>query len=346
MQKEITYPAPLLDPKGHLTAAGWSRFPMLDCNLENAHFYPAPTRPLQFLRIKRWDYYAAFTPRRFISATVASLGYADNVFIYTLDWETNELHEQSLVVAPGGAVLLPRNNIEGESFFNNRRLRLLFRATQNCRELFIDWPAYNHGKGLRADLTFECPPWHESMNIVIPIGNWRFYYNRKINSMPVHGYITYGGIQEDVNPKESLGSLDWGRGVWNYSSFWNWASASGFLPDRRTVGLNLGGGFGDTSAATENALILNGRIHKLEQVQFAYDKKDYMRPWKFKDSAGRLELDFVPFKERIAKTNMLVINSQVHQMFGRYFGNVVTDDGETIHLDGLVGFAEEHRALW
>ena len=108
------------------------------------------------------------------------------------------------------------------------------------------------------------------MTIVIPIGQKRFYYNRKINCMPAAGYIQYGDWHEELAPDRCLGSLDWGRGVWEYRSFWNWASASGFLPDGRRIGLNLGCGFGDLSRATENCLILDGRIHKLGQVRFDY----------------------------------------------------------------------------
>jgi hypothetical protein len=33
-------------------------------------------------------------------------------------------------------------------------------------------------------------------------------------------------------------------------------------------------------------------------------------------------------------------------MFGRYHGIARADDGETIRLDGLIGFAEEHHARW
>lgn len=184
------------------------------------------------------------------------------------------------------------------------------------------------------------------MNIVIPIGQKRFYYNRKINCLPAEGFIRYGDVREELHPNDSIGSLDWGRGVWEYSSFWNWASASGFLPDGRTVGLNLGSGFGDTSAATENCLILDGRLHKLGQVKFGYESGNYTKPWKFTDAEGRLDLDFVPFKERLARTDLVVITSEVHQIFGHYAGRVVTDRGETIQLNGLVGFAEEHRARW
>jgi len=134
--------------------------------------------------------------------------------------------------------------------------------------------------------------------------------------------------------------------VWSYSSFWNWASASGFLADGRTIGLNLGTGFGDTSKATENCLILDGQIHKLGAVKFSYDAHNYASPWKFTDPEGRLQLDFIPFKERLARTNLLLVFSEVHQMFGRYSGWIETDDGDKIEIKNLIGFAEEHHARW
>jgi hypothetical protein len=118
------------------------------------------------------------------------------------------------------------------------------------------------------------------------------------------------------------------------------------LPDGRTVGLNLGFGFGDTSSATENTVTLGGRIHKLGQVDFHYDPADYRRPWRMMASDGRLDLDFTPFVERVATTNLLVITSEVNPMFGRYAGQLSTDDGEILLLGGLIGFAEEHHARW
>jgi hypothetical protein len=33
-------------------------------------------------------------------------------------------------------------------------------------------------------------------------------------------------------------------------------------------------------------------------------------------------------------------------MFGRYSGRVVLDDGATLAIRDLIGFAEEHRARW
>lgn len=241
---------------------------------------------------------------------------------------------------------MARNSTDGECHYEGQGVKLHFRTTHESCTISVDWPAFHDRRGISAEISMDCLPKHESMTITIPISKKRFYYNRKINCMPAKGWVKYGDIHEELQPESSLGQLDWGRGVWEYSSFWLWASASGFLPDGRRVGLNLGSGFGDTSLATENALILDGVIHKLDQVNFNYDPKDFMEPWKFKDNEGCLDLVFTPFKDRFAATHLMVIDSEVHQMFGRYAGKVVADDGEEIQIDGLIGFAEEHSARW
>ena len=346
-QQEITTPSPLLNAQGQLISAGWAREALLDCNLEAVHFYPAPLRFLQRFRVKRWDYYGVTTPDRFFSVTLADLGYAGQVFVYTLDFATGRYHKETLTIPPGGGrqVVLPRNSTADESRYDNGKVRLSFQTKSEGRHLSVAWPDFG-GVPLTADITLRMAPEHESTVVVIPIRGNRFYYNRKVNCIPANGWLQIGGERTEIRPETCLGNLDWGRGVWEYRSFWVWASASGFLPDSRTVGLNLGFGFGDTSAATENTLILEGRIHKLGQVDFTYDPTDFMRPWRMVSPDGRLDLEFVPFLERVAKTNLLVITSKVHQMFGRYRGTVNADDGEIIAIDGLIGFAEEHHARW
>ena len=293
MQSEITTTGPLLDGDGRLVQVGWSRHQLQDNNLEAANFYPRLIRPLQRFRLKRWDYYAFFTPRRFFSATIADLGYAGNIFVYTLDFASGELHEEGLVIPLGVGINLPPNSTSGDSMFDGSRARLHFRVRDEVRHIAVSWPDFHDGRGIDAQISLHCPTDHQSMNIVIPIGQKRFYYNRKINCLPAEGTIRYGEVQEVLHPGDSLGMLDWGRGVWEYRSFWNWASASGFLPDGRTLGLNLGGGFGDTSAASENCIILDGRLHKLGEVRISYQPEDFMQPWKFVDSGGRLELEFL-----------------------------------------------------
>jgi len=104
-QTRIQTPGPLLAPDGTLSAVGWSPHPLLDCNLEQVRFYPLPLRPLQFLRVKRWDYYAVFTPRRFFSATIAERVARTNLGVIF-----SEVHQmfgryQGRVVADDGEVI-------------------------------------------------------------------------------------------------------------------------------------------------------------------------------------------------------------------------------------------------
>ena len=143
--------------------------------------------------------------------------------------------------------------------------------------------------------------------------------------------------------------LDWGRGVWTYDNTWYWGSASG-LADNIPFGFNIGYGFGDTSAASENVLFYGGKIHKLSQVKFEIPMKDgtedYMSPWKFTSDNGRFEMDFIPTLDRKSKTDFKVLMSDQHQVFGRFTGTAVLDDGTKLEIRDLAGFAEKVRNKW
>jgi len=344
MQHEITESSNLLDSAGRLVQCGWARQPLLTYNPENLAFYRL--RALQFLRLKEWDYYAVFTPRYFVAMAVANLGYADNVFAYLLDFEQPWMHEESLLIPLARGVSLPHDSQLGDVHFDNGTVHMEFRVEDGGRRLVINWPNFHTGAGLTADIQLRLPPRHESVVMATPIGERRFYYNRKLNCLPASGWLRYAGQTYSLDPTQCLGGLDWGRGVWEYRSFWNWASASAYLPDGRSLGLNLGEGFGDLTAASENAFILDGCVHKLDQVPFVYNPSDYMQPWCFVSSDGALDLTFTPFYERVARSNVLIISSEVHQMFGHYSGRLRTAGGEQIEVRDLLGFAEEHHARW
>lgn len=342
-QRMLKGSGPLLNPDGSLADIGWATQPVLDCNLEKVGFYKL--RFLQPLRVKRWDYYGITTPTHFFSFTISHVGYLASIFAYVVEFETQKYHEETLTIPLGGGVILPRNSTQGESLFDNGKVRLHFWNEPGTRHLEVRWAGFD-GADLTAQASFALPEEHESMVIVIPIPGKRFYYNRKVNCMPASGQVEYRGQRHTLDPATCLGNLDWGRGVWEYRSFWVWSSASGFLPGGHTIGLNMGYGFGDISAATENAFILDGRVHKLARLDYDYDPQNFMRAWTMHDPGGRLDLTFTPFLERVAKLDLGILASEVHQMFGRYDGRLVTDGGKSIEVRNLVGWSEEHKAKW
>ena len=344
MQHEIVGSGPLLDARGELSQTGWARQPWRDANVEcvrgiAGHFGAR-------FRIKRWDYYGIWTPELFVSATLAQLSYVGLVFFYVVELATGKCVEHGITRLLGRGIHLPRNSDAGDASYDDGRTRALFHLAPGLRRLDASDPGFDGGRGLRIKVDLTCSPQHDSIVVATPMGAGRFYYNRKINGLPARGSVLWGDHIIRVPAEHSLGQLDWGCGVWPYRSHWTWASANGFLEDARVVGLNLGGGFGDLSRATENAIFINGRLHKLGQVGFDFDARDYRRAWRMNDDADRLEIEFQPVTERTARINLGVIRSEVHQVFGAYTGRVVADDGEVIQLRGLPGFAEEHYARW
>ena len=130
---------------------------------------------------------------------------------------------------------------------------------------------------------------------------------------------------------------------------WYWGSASG-LVDGVDFGFNIGYGFGDTSAATENMLFYAGKAHKLSQVTFEIPmkdgKEDYLKPWTFTSDDHRFEMQFTPIIDRASCTDVKLICSDQHQVFGRFTGQAVLDDGEIIDVKDMIGFAEKVHNKW
>ena len=171
--------------------------------------------------------------------------------------------------------------------------------------------------------------------------------------MRAEGTVTYGYHNHTYtfDPADSFAVLDWGRGVWTYKNTWYWGSASG-LVDGEKFGFNIGYGFGNTRAASENMLFYKGRAHKLSQVIFHIPgdggraTPDYMRPWTFTSDDGRFEMDYTPVLDRASCSDVGLIKSDQHQVFGVFNGRAVLDDGTVLNVKDLPGFAEKVINKW
>lgn len=69
-----------------------------------------------------------------------------------------------------------------------------------------------------------------------------------------------------------------------------------------------------------------------------------MSPWKVVDPAGKLDIELIPAHDRHSKTDIGVLATEVHQVFGHWSGEVVDDDRRRVDLEGMQGFAEESRS--
>ena len=134
--------------------------------------------------------------------------------------------------------------------------------------------------------------------------------------------------------------------MWTYDNIWYWGSASG-LVEGKPFGFNIGYGFGDTSAASENMVFIDGTAHKLDRVTFHIPTDTYDgAPWRFTGNDGRFDMNFEPVIDRASTVDIKILRSIQHQVFGRFSGVVVLDDGRRVEVANLLGFAEEVRNRW
>ena len=336
---------PLLDANGHLVEAGYAT------NL--CRRYDRSAVRAGKTRIKEWDYYLVTGDEMALALTIADNSYMglDSVSLLWLGEKPHERTKSMMRFAPMGRTGLPADSARGDVQSAGKNYRLRFHNDGAERLLTAHLDDFQDGKPLDAEIRLTAAP-RETMVIATPFAGKpkHFYYNQKINCMRAEGSVTFDGRTYRFHPETAAAVLDWGRGVWTYRNTWYWSSLNAYL-DGVPFGFNLGYGFGDTSAATENMLFYDGAAHKLEHVAFEIPRTiegrdDFMKPCRIRDNDGRLDLIFEPVLDRASLTSAIVVKSDQHQVFGRFTGRAVLDDGTVLRPEGLMGFAEKVYNCW
>ena len=341
MQHEITRSIPLLDGEGNLTEPGYAK--------KLLPVYRRADIKTSKLRIKEWDYYLINNGRFALALTVADNGYMGLDSISLLNFEEGwERTSSPMSFMPLGRVKMPESSGAGNVFHSGRNHSISYiNHGDGRRSLIAQMKNFGPGGSLYARVELLDEP-EESMVICTPFDKpGHFYYNQKINCMRARGQVSYDGRSYSFEPEDSFAVLDWGRGVWTYHNTWYWGSASGQI-EGVPFGWNIGYGFGDASAASENMLFYGGKAHKLSQVSFHIPggEKDYLSPWTFSSDDGRFEMDFIPVLDRAACTDVKLIKSDQHQVFGLFTGKAVLDGGRVIEVKDFPGFAEKVENKW
>ncbi|MBQ7703385.1 MAG: DUF2804 domain-containing protein [Firmicutes bacterium] len=361
---EITERHDLLDNQGRLTEPGYARSLILN--------YDRNAIKANSMRIKEWDYYLVTCDDFAVALTVADNSYMGLDSISLLNFKDNwEITTSPMQVMTRGRKNLPATSDAGDTVSRGKGFELSFYHGGDHRVLKFSMDKFHLGKPIKGEITLENPA-QDTMVIATPYKEdpKAFYYNQKIIAMPATGWVEYDGKTYEFPAGASFGLLDWGRGVWTYKNTWYWGAAQGMVDGRR-VGWNIGYGFGDTSAASENMVFVDGVAHKLSQVTFNIPQRpkcyktrggccmpagrevetmemedDFMSPWTFTSDDGRFEMAFEPIMDRFSRTDIKLICSDQHQVFGKYTGRMVLDDGSVIEVKDFLGFAEKVFNKW
>ncbi len=345
MQHEITQVTPLLDEKGNIKEPGFAKTMLYEYNRENI--------TAKKTRIKEWDYYYIGNKEYALCLTIADMGYVGALSISVMDFVTPaQFTNSSIFFFPMGKLNMPRTSVVGDCGWKNGKVEMTFTNDGKIRHLTGVYPnADKMGTEVKWDITLSDTP-EESMVIATPFDKDKhFYFNQKINCMTAEGYFTLNDKVCPFDKADSMATLDWGRGVWTYDNTWYWGSMQTRLEDGSTFGWNLGYGFGNTEAASEDVLFYNGKTHKIGRTEFIIpgDKEGeprYMEDWKFVSDDGRLDCTFKPIIDRYEPFDLKIMCMIPHQVFGLISGTAVLDDGTVIELKDVLGFAEKVHNKW
>lgn len=336
--REYTEPVDILDADGRVQARGWARRPLFGFDRD---VVPEVLRG----RIREWDFYNVYTPDFAVAVTLAEirLGDADPLVLGAVtvhDYPTGRMLGPSIVTLDGADMHTFDPDPGGTYAVDFASTALSYGLDGDARTIALS------ADDASAELRIE-PVADESIALVTPYADdGQFFYENKQLPMPASGFVQIGDERWDL-PSGSFAVLDFVRGVMPAEITWTWATALGEV-DGRLVGINLGSVGGDEAGGTPDAVIVDGRLHKLPRVTWSFDLDDPLQPWTFASEDGRADLRLEPDHGYVERntTSLGTYRVDLWKLYGRWSGTVELDDGARLELDGLVGAAEVMETAW
>lgn len=345
-EHEITAAVDLADADGKLlnpAARGWSRLPLHRANLRGS-----------WGRTKKWDYWAILAGDLVISGVYADVDYLGTTDITWFDLVEGTRGGRGHGTPDSRGIELPEISGRAPLQFSSRNFTIDAHDDDSGNtHISARWNEKD-GRPGSLDCVINLPPGHESMSVVIPWTAKRFQFTTKHQARPAHGTLVvgdrmwmFGNPGEEVTDGDAWGVVDIGRGRWPYDTNWNWGGGAGRTADGHVIGLQFGGKWTVGTGFTENALIVDGRVHKIgRELDWSYEWDDVMRPWRVTDPGGQVDMTLTPRYDKYDKLELKVMRRETHQVFGTWDGHVIDDEGVRHGVTGFQGFAEESRAKW
>jgi hypothetical protein len=290
--------------------------------------------------------YVIFSPANLLVFEVFDGGFLGYISISVFSLKDDKRSTQSFAVPfPMGIFDLPPNSDAGSIRIQRKKFVIDFTAMEGgVRIVKVDIPRFGRHRSLRGEVALTPPPGAESILTSSP---WpreenAFRYARSSPWYVAEGVMQLGGAEMAFVQDTAWGILDWGRGVRPRSDTRLWAAACGSSGGRQ-IGFNLGNSSADSSAGTENAFFLDGKLHKLDQAAFHIPSSNWLEPWHCVSNDNRLDLIFKPHQERSDRRAVLLQSLQRRQVCGSFSGSVVLDDGSPFEFRDITGFAERRR---
>lgn len=339
-EREITEPVDLCTPDGRRlapAARGWSRRPLHRANLAG-----------RWGRNKRWDYWAVQSEDLVLTLTFADIDYLGLVSVEWIDLRTHRRGGRVVPSPLARGIEVPELSAHGRLTHRSRHLDATIAYGPDATTLRAFWTEAD-GSGGSLEVEVAAPEGHESLNVVIPWSDDTFQFTSKHQGRPARGVATVEGRTVELGGAagHAWGIYDAGRGRWPYQTRWNWGGGAGDSTDGRRVAIQVGGRWTEGTGATENGVLVDGRLEKIgEELRWDYRWEAPMEPWRVRSADEALDVTLTPVHDRYGKTSVGVLHNEVHQVFGHWSGTVPDGEGGILTVDRILGFAEESLSRW
>lgn len=293
------------------------------------------------LKFNQFQFIGFTCQQLIVGIAIVDLKIASNCFVYIYDPETNEYEEHSFINPLALHTRIDTQPNAGESFFQKGKNTVSIKATTTPRLRSVN---VDLASGLKINAVLDESGNFEPLALCVRAGYQGFHFTQKSTALICNGTLEWANKKMVLQDIGALASVDWSAGYMRRETFWNWGSLSCRLADGRRLGFNLAAGVVETGF-TENAVWIDGKMHKVDMVDFQFDRYHHNHAWTLRSNDGKINLHFEPAGQRKEKTNAIIAATNFTQHFGRYYGDLLID-GEKIHLNGEWGFTEDHYAKW
>ncbi len=293
------------------------------------------------LKYNQFQFIGLTSPELIVGIAIVDLKFASNCFVYAYHPETEKFEEFSFIQPLARNTSMSPKPNDGSATFIKGSNKVVIKATNTPRLRSVN---VELAGGFKVDAIIDESANYDPLAVCARAGYTGWVFTQKATALVCNGTVKWGDEQFDLEKIGALASVDWSAGYMRRETSWNWASLSCKLADGRRLGFNLAAGVNETGF-TENGLWLDGTLHKVDMVDFQFDRYHHNHAWALRSNDGIINLHFEPAGQRKEKMNLIFAASNFTQHFGRFYGDINLN-GELIHLDGVWGFTEDHYAKW
>lgn len=310
----------------------------------NRRIWNAPHDLLDHPRARRWEFYTAMNAAAQVNVTLADVRFGAFASVEVVDLVTGRKRACFKLSRDRNRAQLSEGD-DSPASWGGGGLELHTCAESGDRCLRVSWPRSLVFPAADVSLRFARPKGSALMACVTPFppDPRGFFYEVKDPELRPSGHARVGDLAVELK-SDDFAVLDWGRGVWPAKVFWRWAAGGGGHAGRR-ISLNLGDGFGDDSAGTENAVFVDGVMHPVGRLRWRYNLEQPLWLWHVESEDGRFAATLTPRVLEPVSLPLLIKSIRVCRVSGSYDGWLRTADGR-VDFRGLGGFAEHVNIRW